>query len=187
MGRSGCARAGVVRFPGNQGIAKDAPLEAGKEAMLKIAAAQLAWQATQSPPMPPSRAWHPARPPARQRPDAGGRDDQSAVQRPRSRAGNSRPPLPRRTGMAEKREEGSIASDAWAGLYQCPAKAYSRSEVGWSSRMLVFVIPLILLQDSSTISAATCTAGAASFGPSSSAACPCSRPSYTAVVSFAPG
>ncbi len=42
MGRSGYVRGGAVRFPGNQGIAKDALLEVGKEAILKIAAAQLA-------------------------------------------------------------------------------------------------------------------------------------------------
>jgi len=42
LGRSGYARGGAVKFPGNQGIAMDALLEDGKEAMLKIAAAQLA-------------------------------------------------------------------------------------------------------------------------------------------------
>ena len=42
LGRSGCARGGAVRFPDSQGIAKDALLDAGKEAMLKIAAVQLA-------------------------------------------------------------------------------------------------------------------------------------------------
>ena len=42
LGRSGCASGGAVSFPGNQGIAKDALLEAGKAAMLKITAAQLA-------------------------------------------------------------------------------------------------------------------------------------------------
>lgn len=42
LGRSGCASGGSVRFDGSQGIAKYALLEAGKGAMLKIAAAQLA-------------------------------------------------------------------------------------------------------------------------------------------------
>ena len=54
---------GAVRFPDNQGIAKVKLLEAGKDAMLKIAAAQLAWQATQSPSMPPPRALASGAPP----------------------------------------------------------------------------------------------------------------------------
>jgi len=87
----------------------------------------------------------------------------------------------------EDRKPAAHGPDCISILLKHIAVAGLCSGIGWSSRMLIFVIPMILLQDSNTISAATCTAGAASCGPSSFAAYPCSGPSCTAAVSFVPG